>query len=55
MDVDALPAALAADGLPLTRADLEVVVAANDKQRFAFDDSGTRIRASQGHSRPVKS
>jgi putative RNA 2'-phosphotransferase len=47
--VDALLAAL-----HLTRAELEHVVATNDKQRFAFDDTGTRIRASQGHSRPVE-
>lgn len=26
------------------------VVASSDKQRFTFDDSGTRIRANQGHS-----
>ena len=50
VDVDALLAALAAHGLALTRADLERVVAINDKRRFAFDPSGTRIRASQGHS-----
>jgi len=48
VDVDALLAAL-----HLTRAELEFVVATNDKQRFAFDDTGTRIRASQGHSWPV--
>jgi putative RNA 2'-phosphotransferase len=39
--------------LGLTRAQLEEVVARNDKQRFALDASGTRIRASQGHSVPV--
>jgi len=39
--------------LRLTRAQLEEVVAGNDKQRFAFDGSGTRIRASQGHSVPI--
>jgi putative RNA 2'-phosphotransferase len=50
VDVDALLAALAGHGLRLTRADLEHVVATNDKRRFAFDDTGTRIRASQGHS-----
>jgi putative RNA 2'-phosphotransferase len=50
VDVDRLLAALAAHGLPLARADLDAVVAGNDKQRFAFDPSGTRIRASQGHS-----
>jgi putative RNA 2'-phosphotransferase len=52
-DVDALLAALARHGLPLTRADLDHVVATNDKRRFAVDASGTRIRASQGHSRRV--
>jgi putative RNA 2'-phosphotransferase len=50
VDVDRLLAALTAHGLPLSREDLDAVVAGNDKQRFAFDGSGTRIRASQGHS-----
>ena len=50
VDVDTLLAALAASGLNLTRAELEHVVATNDKRRFALDDTGTRIRASQGHS-----
>jgi len=36
--------------LGITRAQLEHVVARNDKQRFALDATGTRIRASQGHS-----
>ena len=52
-DVDALLGALAAHGQPLTRAELEHVVASNDKRRFALDGTGTRIRASQGHSVPV--
>lgn len=39
--------------LGMTRSQLDDVVAGNDKRRFAFDDSGTRIRASQGHSVPV--
>jgi putative RNA 2'-phosphotransferase len=51
--VDDLLAGLAHSGMRLTRAELDAVVAGNDKQRFAFDDSGTRIRASQGHSVPV--
>ena len=51
--VDDLLAALHAAGLPLTRQQLDTVVATNDKRRFALDESGTRIRASQGHSRPV--
>src|SRR5213592_4992602 len=48
VEIDALIAAAAADGLRMTREELDHVVAANDKQRFAID--GTRIRASQGHS-----
>jgi len=48
--VDELLDALGRHGMPLTRAELDAVVAGNDKQRFAFDTSGTRIRASQGHS-----
>jgi putative RNA 2'-phosphotransferase len=51
--VDDLLAALSAHGLRLTREQLDHVVASNDKQRFSFDDTGTRIRASQGHSVPV--
>ena len=39
--------------LRLTRAELDDVVARNDKVRFALDGSGTRVRASQGHSVPV--
>lgn len=34
----------------MTRVELEQVVQENDKKRFAFDGTGTRIRASQGHS-----
>lgn len=37
-------------GTPLTLEALRDVVAGNDKQRFAFSEDGTRIRASQGHS-----
>jgi putative RNA 2'-phosphotransferase len=33
--------------------DVDEVVRTSDKQRFAFDDTGTRIRANQGHSVPV--
>jgi putative RNA 2'-phosphotransferase len=48
--VDELLARLEADGRRVDRALLERVVAENDKQRFAFSEDGTRIRASQGHS-----
>lgn len=37
-------------GVKLTRPLLDEVVRQNDKQRFAFNADGTRIRASQGHS-----
>ncbi|MFD4787555.1 RNA 2'-phosphotransferase [Streptomyces sp. NPDC058459] len=48
VEIDTLLAAAAAHGFPVTRADLDHVVAVNDKQRFAVE--GGRIRASQGHS-----
>jgi len=50
VDVAVLLGALAARGRPLTRAQLDRVVAENDKQRFAYDADGARIRASQGHT-----
>lgn len=50
VDVETLLAALRRNGLNLTRAQLDEVVEGNDKRRFAFDDTGLRIRASQGHS-----
>jgi putative RNA 2'-phosphotransferase len=49
-DVGELLACLAAQGKAVDRALLERVVAENDKQRFAFNEDGSRIRASQGHS-----
>lgn len=54
VDVHALLAALAADGTPVSRTELEELVAGSDKQRFALDRSGDRIRAQQGHSVPVE-
>ncbi|MGB8944941.1 MAG: RNA 2'-phosphotransferase [Streptomyces sp.] len=48
VEIDALITAAAAHGFRFTRAELEHVVAVNDKQRFAVEDG--RIRASQGHS-----
>jgi putative RNA 2'-phosphotransferase len=43
----------AAHGRSFSRSDLETVVEQNNKRRFEFDDSGTLIRARQGHSVPV--
>ncbi|MET9685260.1 RNA 2'-phosphotransferase [Streptomyces coeruleorubidus] len=48
VEIDTLIAAAAAHGFPFTRAELDHVVATNDKRRFAVE--GGRIRASQGHS-----
>ncbi len=53
IDVATLLRAAAARGMAITRAELDEVVARNDKQRFAFDESGLRIRANQGHTVPV--
>lgn len=54
VDVGALLAACAAHGRPLTRAELDHVVATNNKRRFAFSEDGRRIRASQGHTVAVE-
>lgn len=51
--VEDLLGALAARGVHVTRERLAEVVENNDKQRFAFDTTGERIRANQGHSAPV--
>ncbi|MFD9690173.1 RNA 2'-phosphotransferase [Kitasatospora sp. NPDC059088] len=48
--VDELLAALGAQGRPLSRAELDQVVAENDKRRFAYSEDGRSIRASQGHT-----
>lgn len=36
--------------VPADRVILDHIVATNTKKRFAFDETGTKIRASQGHS-----
>ena len=40
--------------MPLLVEDLQHVVATNAKKRFAFNEDGTKIRASQGHSIEVE-
>lgn len=37
-------------GVLFSKEDLELIVKTNDKQRFAFNEDKTKIRASQGHS-----
>ena len=53
VNVDDLLRACAQNHLRVTRAELDRMVAANNKQRFSFDPTGTKIRANQGHSVPV--
>lgn len=48
--VDELLAACKKYQFPITYTELEEVVSRNDKQRFSFDNTGTLIRANQGHS-----
>ena len=52
--VDTLLNAFSEHFFPLSRPELEEVVAKNNKKRFAFDETQTRIRASQGHSVEIK-
>ncbi|MEZ6096941.1 MAG: RNA 2'-phosphotransferase [Pirellulaceae bacterium] len=54
IDVDRLLNAINAHGNPLTRDDLQRIVAESDKQRFALDEGSNRIRANQGHSIDVE-
>ncbi|MFI8101586.1 RNA 2'-phosphotransferase [Streptomyces sp. NPDC086023] len=48
VEIDDLLAAAAAHGFAFSRAELDHVVATNDKRRFAVE--GSRIRANQGHT-----
>jgi putative RNA 2'-phosphotransferase len=51
--IDDLLAGAAGAGFRFTRDELETVVEACDKQRFAIDETDTKIRANQGHSTEV--
>lgn len=53
-DVKTLISQCRAHNHPLTREELDDIVANSPKQRFAFSDDGTPIRANQGHSVDVK-
>jgi putative RNA 2'-phosphotransferase len=50
VSVDELLAACKNHSFPINRAELNEVVANNDKKRFSFDATDTLIRANQGHS-----
>jgi putative RNA 2'-phosphotransferase len=49
-DIGELIEKAGAHGVALTRELIAQVVATSDKQRFAIDETGQRIRANQGHS-----
>ena len=53
-DVEELMSKCAKGGRAFSRAELDEVVALNDKQRFAFNEDKTKIRANQGHSVEVE-
>ncbi len=48
--VDELLTACNKNAFPISRSELDEVVAKNDKKRFSFDVTGNLIRANQGHS-----
>src|SRR5690348_11507311 len=48
--VDDLLAAARKHGFPISYDELVECVETNDKQRFAYDESGELIRANHGHS-----
>jgi putative RNA 2'-phosphotransferase len=48
--VEAVLAGAERAGFRITRDELDEVVRTSDKQRFAFDGTGTKVRANQGHS-----
>jgi putative RNA 2'-phosphotransferase len=50
VEVGILLARCRAHGRPISRAELDQLVATSPKRRFALSDDGSRIRASQGHS-----
>lgn len=50
VSVEELLEASRKNGVLFTSAELEEVVANNDKKRFSFDSTGQLIRANQGHS-----
>lgn len=52
-DVEALINGVRSTGRAIDRETLERIVRENSKQRYAFNDDHTRIRANQGHSLAV--
>jgi putative RNA 2'-phosphotransferase len=54
VSIETLLKACAKHGMRISRETLNTVVSDNSKQRFAFDETGTLIRANQGHSTDVE-
>lgn len=54
VEIAHLLAACRRHGRPFEMAELNEVVATNEKKRFAFSEDGRRIRANQGHSVDVE-
>lgn len=54
VSVEKLLKACADYGKTFTLAELKEIVETNDKKRFAFDETGKKIRANQGHSVEVE-
>ena len=52
-DVEAVLAAIRQRFGDFDRRQLDELVRTSDKQRYAFDESGGKIRANQGHSIPI--
>lgn len=52
--INDLLAGAATAGFRFTRDELDAVVRACEKRRFAIDDTGTKVRANQGHSAEVE-
>jgi putative RNA 2'-phosphotransferase len=50
VSVNELLIAAAKDNFPMELMELQEVVRTNDKKRFSFDETGSLIRANQGHS-----
>ncbi|WP_026231628.1 RNA 2'-phosphotransferase [Neolewinella persica] len=48
--VSELLSRMSANGYPMKREDLTIIVRENDKKRFSFSADGRKIRANQGHS-----
>jgi putative RNA 2'-phosphotransferase len=54
VNVTTLLEACAKHGMRISLETLEQIVLESDKQRFGFDETGTHIRANQGHSTNVE-